>query len=101
MVRCRNCQAAAPLLRSVPALPFLVLRFPEQDFVRLVVERFASCCQHFGSALDRRTGADLIEPALRVRVIGPVYALIREGTGPGKAGDIGDAVVVAGEVGSL
>ena len=77
----------------------LVLLAAEQQLARLVVgERLARVGQHLDAALDRRAGGDLVEPALQVRIVVPVDALVLPRAQPREDGDVGDGVLGPGDV---
>src|SRR3990167_8405815 len=95
----RDCTCWREVARTPSALSaFLVLRLAKLGLARLVVRQGFSCIgQHGHTALYRRTRGDGVEPLLEPREVGPVNALVLPTAQPREDGDVGHAVLVAGD----
>jgi len=100
--RCRVRIGAYVFITKTPTSSPLVLLVAEQRLAGPVVnQRLALAGQHLDTALHRRARADLVEPALQVRVVVPVDALVLPRSQPGEHRDVGDRVGGAAEVAAL
>src|SRR4051794_37870019 len=75
-------------------------RLPEHVPSRLVVERLLDELADRQARLHLWPRADLGVPALCMRIVVECEALRLVGHGPGKAGDVGDRIIVAGDIGA-
>ena len=74
------------------------MRFAKQNLALSVAsDGAAQVGQHLDAALDCRASAHQIKPGLGIRVIGPVDAVVFPVTQPRENGNVGDAVLVAGD----
>ena len=75
----------------------LVLRLAKQHLACLVIGNWpAQVGEYLDAALHRRSGGDCVKPDLKVRIVGPVNAVVLPVAQPRKNSHVGNAVLVAG-----